>query len=91
MPDDTLRCFRCGSDSIIPDVRLLSRNDNGTYNPVSLSIQTHPTARMFKGEIRSTMITRVCADCGSVDLQAEEPDTLWQAHLERVANGWGEG
>ena len=88
MPDDTRRCLRCGSDSLIPDVRIVSRDSNASHEPIYLGVQTNPAAMLFKGEVRSTLHAQVCADCGAVELTAADPDALWRAHLERVASGW---
>ena len=87
MPDDTPRCLRCGSDSIIPDARVLS-NDSGSHAPLEVGVQKTPAALMMKGEVRSRTRAQVCADCGLVEVYAEDPDALWQAHLDRIANGW---
>ena len=88
MPDDTPRCLRCGSDSVVPDVRALSLDSNGAHNPLEVGVQRHPEALVFKGEVRSKVRAQVCADCGFVELSAADPEALWQAHLDRIANGW---
>ncbi len=90
MPDDTLRCLRCGSDSLIPDVRMIDRGDGNARTKQEVGVMKNPTAMLFKDEARTSITARVCADCGAVELTAVNPDVLWQAHLERVANGWGE-
>lgn len=89
MPDDARPCPRCGSDSIIPDVRVLDRGDGNARAPQEVGVVKRPEAMLFKDEIRTPVTARVCADCGAVELTATDPDTLWTAHLERVANGWG--
>ncbi|HEX9951910.1 MAG TPA: hypothetical protein VGB53_09100 [Rubricoccaceae bacterium] len=88
MPDDTLRCLRCGSDSAIPDARVLSLDSNGAHNVLEVGVQKHPEALVFKSEIRSKVRAQVCADCGFVALTAVDPEALWEAHLERIASSW---
>ena len=91
MPADALRCLRCGSDSLIPDVRMIDRGDGNARAVQDVGVMKNPTAMLFKDEVRTPITARVCADCGTVDLTAADPDALWQAHLERVAAGWREG
>lgn len=81
-------CLRCGSDSIIPDVRPVDRDNNDTSKAQQLALARTPDALVFKGTEFVKMTARVCADCGFVELTADDPEALWQAHLERVANGW---
>lgn len=88
MPDAPPRCLRCGSDSAIPDVRPLSLDSNGVHNPLEVGVRKTPDAIVFKGEIRSKTRAQVCADCGFVEVYAVNPEALWQAHLDRIANGW---
>ncbi|HEX8299011.1 MAG TPA: hypothetical protein VF594_07590 [Rubricoccaceae bacterium] len=88
MPDDTLRCLRCGSDSAIPDARVLSPDSNGAHKILEVGVQKHPEALVFKSEVRSRVRAQVCADCGFVELTAADPEALWAAHLERIAGGW---
>lgn len=88
MPDPTPRCLRCGSDSVIPDVRVLSLDSNGAHNVLELGVRKNPAALLMKGEVRSKTRAQVCADCGFVETFAVDAEALWQAHLERIANGW---
>ena len=86
--DSALRCLRCGSDSVIPDVRLLDRGHGDDRRPQELGVQKHPDAMLFKDEVRVRTRAQVCADCGFVEAYAVDPEALWQAHLERIASGW---
>ena len=43
---------------------------------------------MFKGTEFVATTARVCADCGFVEVYAVDPEALWKAHLDRIANGW---
>ncbi len=81
-------CLRCGSDSIIPDVRPVDRGEANARYVTEVGIVTNPAALMFKGEVRSETRAQVCADCGFVEVYAVDPEALWNAHLERVTNGW---
>jgi hypothetical protein len=88
MSDAPLHCLRCGSDSVIPDVRALSRTESGSYLVLEVGVQKNPGALVFKDEVRSKTRAQVCADCGFVELTAVDPEALWQGHLDRIANGW---
>ena len=84
MPD-TPPCPRCGSDAVIPDVRLTDRDNNGAYRTAQLGLIRKPGALLFKREERVEMTARVCSDCGHVDFYVVDPGALWDAHLERLA------
>jgi ribosomal protein S27AE len=83
MPD--LPCPRCGSDAVIPDVRLTDRDNNGAHRTATLGLARKPDALMFKQEERVEIKARVCSDCGHVDFYAADPQALWHAHLDRIA------
>ena len=79
-------CPRCGSDAVIPDVRLTDRTEDGTHRTATLGLYRKPSARLFKRELRVELTARVCSDCGFVDFYAADPAALWAAHLERLAD-----
>ena len=83
-----MTCLRCGSDSVIPDVRVIDRGEADNRRPEELGVTTRPDALVFKAEVRVQTTARVCADCGFVETYAVDPEALWQAHLDRIANGW---
>jgi ribosomal protein L37E len=88
MSGDTPRCLRCGSDSVIPDARALAPDGGGSYYPLEVGVQKNPAALVLKGDVRSKTRAQVCADCGFAEVYAVDPEALWQAHLDRIANGW---
>ena len=85
MPD-TPPCPRCGSDAVIPDVRLTDRTEDGTYRTAMLGLFRKPSALLFKSEMHVEMTARVCSDCGHVDFYAADPPALWTAHLNATRN-----
>ena len=84
-PEITPRCLKCGSDAMIPSVRFLEVDGNGGRRPVEAAVQTQPDAALFKGEIRVPLTSRVCGDCGIVEVYASDPHKLWDAHIDRTA------
>lgn len=84
--DITPRCLKCGSDAMVPEVRVVDRGDaNSTRLTTELGLATKPDAVLFKGEVRFETVARVCGDCGFVELYAREPHALWDAHVDRLA------
>ena len=81
-------CYRCGSDSVIPDVRPDAHDSGDADRAQCLVIATKPGNAVFKDYVRVWSTAFVCADCGAVETYAVAPEALWQAHLERIANGW---
>ena len=83
---DALVCTKCGSESVIPRLRVVERAEDGTRHDVQLEIQRRPKAMFFKRPERSTLWSRVCSDCGHVELYADVPHLLYTAWLEAEAN-----
>ncbi|MEM1055001.1 MAG: hypothetical protein AAGI52_05705 [Bacteroidota bacterium] len=77
-------CVRCGSDALIPDVFVQAKG----YGAVQLQVGLHtrPDAVMLKRTVVSDASARVCGECGAVELLADDPHALWEAHVDRLAN-----
>src|SRR5690349_6763261 len=84
MPDPT-RCARCGSDSMIPRVRVLDRDEGGSRRDLQVEVQRRPNAMLFKRPERSTVSAQVCGACGYAELYVEAPHALYAAYLEADA------
>ncbi len=82
--DFTPRCLKCGSDAMVPGVRLIERV-NDDRKATELGLATKPNAILFKGEVRVETTAQVCGDCGFVEVYATEPYKLWDAHIDRLA------
>ncbi len=88
-PDFTPRCLKCGSDAMIPDVRVIDRGENNARKTAEIGVATKPNAVLFKGEVRSETYAMVCGDCGFIELYADDPATLWEAHVDRASRTFG--
>ena len=91
MPDSDLtpRCLKCGSDSVVPDVRLIDRGHGDDRKPTDLGVETKPEALLFKGEVRVPTRAQVCGDCGFVEVYAADPRKLWEAYVDRLSREFG--
>ncbi len=85
MPDPLL-CTRCGSDAVIPRVRVVDRDEGGTRQDLQVEVQRRPNAMLFKRPERSTLSAQVCSACGHVELYAEAPRALYAAYLQADAS-----
>ena len=85
MPDPLL-CTRCGSDAVIPRVRVIDRGDSNTRQDLEVEVQRRPNAVLFKRPERTTLSAQVCAACGHVELYAESPRALYAAYLQADAS-----
>jgi hypothetical protein len=81
-----MTCLRCGSDAIIPNVRLVDQDANGSRKTAEVALARKPDATFFKGDVRMETRAWVCGDCGFVELRVVNPGALWEAHIEREAN-----
>jgi hypothetical protein len=86
MMSDPQVCLRCGSQSVIPRVRVTERGEDGARHDVQLEIQRRPSAKFFKRPELSKLVARACADCGHVELYADTARALYTAWLEAEAN-----
>ena len=73
-------CAKCGSKDVADCIRLMDRG-HGSQDAGDLSAraQTHPSAWLFKGNVRSPLVARVCGACGFVELYVEDPRAIVEA------------
>ena len=81
MPDPLL-CTRCGSDAVIPRVRVSERGDDNIRFDLEVEVKRRPNAVFFKRPERSPLWAQVCGVCGHVELYADAPGALYAAHLQ---------
>ena len=77
-----LTCIRCGSDEVIPRVRIVERGDGNTRYDLQLEVQRRPNAVLFKRPERSSLSALVCGACGFTELYAEAPRVLYGAYVQ---------
>ncbi len=87
----TPHCVACGSDAVIPDVFLFDGRStvNGLTNRFGVGLHTDPGAMLRKKPATSRATYRVCGDCGFAMLFADDPQTLWDGHVERLSRELG--
>ena len=75
-------CVRCGSDALIHDTFVQAKG----YGTIQLQVglNTNPDAKILKRPVVVDAHARVCGECASVELVAKDPQTLWEAHLDRM-------
>ncbi|WP_412062543.1 hypothetical protein [Rubrivirga sp. IMCC45206] len=78
------RCTHCGSDAVIPDVFVVAGAN--TIPAFNVGVYTRPDARVIKRPVLSEGGYRACGDCGFLMAFAAHPHTLWDAHIDRLAN-----
>ena len=78
-----LTCPQCGSDKIIPNARMV---DQGRYSagPPQIVVDQHPEALLLKYPVIQNVNAIVCGECGVIQLVAENPALLYQAHIESL-------
>lgn len=81
-----IKCGRCGSDKIIPNLRIRDRLDPLEAGPrqyLGVEVQANPDALIFKQAHREALRATVCGECGNVGLSVENPQRLWEVYTER--------
>ena len=79
----TLKCGRCGSEKIMPNLRIRDRYDAGVGQDLEVEVQANPDAKIFKGAHREALLATVCGECGTVGLSVENPQKLWETYALR--------
>ena len=85
MPDPLL-CTRCGSESVIPRVRVIDRGEGNAHYDLQVEVQRRPNAVLFKRAERTALAAQVCGACGHVEFYADAPRALYTAHLQADAS-----
>jgi len=83
---DPLLCPRCGSDAVIPRVRVVDRDSGDMRQDLEVEVQRRPSALLFKRPERSALSARVCGVCGHAELFAESPRALYAAYQQADAS-----
>jgi formate dehydrogenase assembly factor FdhD len=84
MPDP-LACNRCGSDAVIPRLRVIERGDSNARYDLQVEVQRRPNAVLFKRPERSTLSAQVCGACGHSEFFADAPRALFAAYQQAEA------
>lgn len=80
---DTLKCTRCDSEKIIPNIRIVDRWGHLEDDYLAIEIKQNPKALIFKDTHRELISADVCGECGYVSLSVDNPKGLWDAHVKK--------
>lgn len=72
----TNHCPKCRSADIIAGVQPLDLAHGNAAHTAALATYRNPTALSFKGRQSTPMTAWVCAECGYVELYADDPHAL---------------
>lgn len=80
----TTDCDICGSDKIIPNVRVF---DQGQYSDGKLKLAVFgvPDAILFKDRLFGEVKAHVCGDCGHIELRVANPRELYDKYQESLS------
>lgn len=81
-------CPKCGSDKIIPRVRIIDRYDTDPTKKSDLELEVYqkPSAWIFKGTKAGALQASVCGACGYVELFVENPAELYAVYEQAKEN-----
>jgi rRNA maturation endonuclease Nob1 len=80
------RCPACGSQRIIPDVKVVDKNGS-VEDDLRVVFYKSPTSLIFKGRVYSEVRADVCGKCGHVELRIADPEKLYDAYLSARSAG----
>lgn len=76
-----MKCPRCGSENIMPNLRI--RDNQGFGISFRAEVEGDPGALFFKKTRKETLRATVCGECGNVGLSVENPKRLWEIYSQR--------
>jgi len=80
------RCEKCGSNKIIPGVRLADQGQ-GSDGKAKVVVFGNPDAVIFKERRYSEVTADVCGECGHVELKASNPQSLYRHYRQSLGGG----
>jgi predicted nucleic-acid-binding Zn-ribbon protein len=80
-----MRCSKCGSSDVLPNVPVVSSSDNISSVPVSALAYNKPDAWVFKGPVTHRFVARICGACGFAEFYVEDSKALFEA-VNKVAD-----
>lgn len=78
----TMKCSRCGSEKVMPNLRIRDRYEAGMGQDVEVEVEGNPDAMIFKKAHREALRATVCGECGNVGLSVENPNALWETYSQ---------
>ncbi len=75
-------CSKCGSDKIIPDVKIIDHGYMDSKHDLSIEFNKNPGAWLFKGTQKGTLFANICGQCGHVELSVNNPEELWDLYIK---------
>jgi len=79
---NTVVCTRCGSNEVIPRVRVVDRGESNSRYDLQLEVYRRPNAMLFKGAEHSNVFAQLCGACGHIELHADMPRALYATYLQ---------
>ena len=77
-----MKCGRCGSEKVMPNLRIRDRYDAGLGQDLEVEVEGNPDALIFKKTHREALRATVCGECGNVGLSVENPKVLWETYTQ---------
>ena len=78
-----MKCGRCGSEKVMPDLRIRDRYDAGVGQDLEVEVQGNPDAMIFKKAHREVLRATICGECGNVGLSVENSKALWEVYTQQ--------
>lgn len=77
---EPLVCSKCGSQEVIPDVRIIDRGHANSRRDLEVELYENPDALIFKGTHAGTLIASICGRCGYAELRVSNPEELLEVY-----------
>ena len=79
-PARELVCSKCGSQEVIPCVRIRDRGEGNFGGDLQVEVYENPSALIFKGAHAGTLRASICGNCGCAELYVSNPQELLEIY-----------
>ena len=77
-------CKYCGSDEIIPKVRVID-HEEGYELDLNVEVDEDPTAALERKPHYGKVRARLCTSCGHAEMFVENAHALWEVYRHSTA------
>jgi hypothetical protein len=76
------KCAQCGSDKVMKGVQLSTEPSQSPPLQLRASVQSDPSAFLFKGTVVGILRARVCGSCGHTEIYTTNFEQLYEAYQQ---------
>lgn len=76
-----MKCVQCGSDRIIPNVKVLVGD---MLRTLEVQVLEKPESTYLKRPKYFKTYAKACGGCGKIDIYVENPNDMWESYQKSL-------